>query len=181
MLSCECETDTHTEFCAVGELDRQSLAGGMHSAGKSRGKIKYKTQNFGVGLENDTERETAGRFGDSGGASRFFYVAKASTSEKNRGLENQTEQTVDDGREKSIDNPFQRGETLRKNSHPTVKPIRLMRYLCRLITPPGGTILDPFLGSGSTGIAAKEEGFEFIGIEKEKEYFDIAQCRINVL
>ena len=66
------------------------------------------------------------------------------------------------------------------NTHPTVKPIKLMKYLCRLITPKGGTVLDPFMGSGSTGIAAKDEAFEFIGIEREKEYFEIAERRINV-
>ena len=66
-----------------------------------------------------------------------------------------------------------------KNNHPTVKPIELMKYLCRLVTPKGGTVLDPFMGSGSTGMAAKDEGFEFIGIEKEKEYFEIAEQRIN--
>jgi len=66
------------------------------------------------------------------------------------------------------------------NTHPTVKPIKLMKYLCRLITPKGGTVLDPFMGSGSTGIAAKDEGFEFIGIEKEKEYFEIAEQRVSV-
>ena len=66
------------------------------------------------------------------------------------------------------------------NIHPTVKPIKLMKYLCRLITPKGGTVLDPFMGSGSTGIAAKDEGFEFIGIEREKEYFEIAERRVSV-
>mgnify|MGYP001300306892 CR=1 FL=1 len=66
------------------------------------------------------------------------------------------------------------------NTHPTVKPLKLMRYLCRLITPKGGTVLDPFMGSGSTGIAAKDEGFEFIGIEREKEYFEIAERRVSV-
>ena len=69
--------------------------------------------------------------------------------------------------------------TERKNIHPTVKPVELMKYLCRLVTPKGGTVLDPFMGSGSTGMAAKDEGFEFIGIEKEKEYFEIAEQRIN--
>ena len=67
----------------------------------------------------------------------------------------------------------------RKNTHPTVKPIKLMKYLCRLVTPKGGTVLDPFMGSGSTGMAAKDEGFDFIGIEKEKEYFEISESRIN--
>ena len=65
------------------------------------------------------------------------------------------------------------------NTHPTVKPQELMKYLCRLVTPKGGTVLDPFMGSGSTGMAAKDEGFEFIGIEREKEYFEIAEKRIQ--
>ena len=66
-----------------------------------------------------------------------------------------------------------------KNVHPTVKSTELMRYLCRLVTPPGGTIIDPFMGSGSTGKGAILEGFDFIGIEQEKESFDIAEARIN--
>jgi site-specific DNA-methyltransferase (adenine-specific) len=68
----------------------------------------------------------------------------------------------------------------RKNTHPTVKPQELMKYLCRLVTPKGGVVLDPFMGSGSTGMAAKDEGFDFIGIEKEQEYFEIAEARIKV-
>ena len=68
---------------------------------------------------------------------------------------------------------------MRVNTHPTVKPQELMKYLCRLVTPKGGTVLDPFMGSGSTGMAAKDEGFEFIGIEREKEYFEIAEKRIS--
>ena len=66
------------------------------------------------------------------------------------------------------------------NTHPTVKPQELMKYLCRLVTPKGGVVLDPFMGSGSTGMAAKDEGFDFIGIEKEEEYFEIASARIKV-
>ena len=66
-----------------------------------------------------------------------------------------------------------------KNTHPTVKPVELMKYLCRLVTPKGGTVLDPFMGSGSTGMAAKDEGFDFIGIEKEREYYEIAEARIK--
>lgn len=73
-----------------------------------------------------------------------------------------------------------KAEKGKDNSHPTVKPIKLMKYLCRLVTPKGGTVLDPFMGSGSTGIAAKDEGFEFIGIEREKEYFEIAEQRVSV-
>jgi DNA modification methylase len=114
--------------------------------------------------------------GDSGSAARFFYTAKADTSERNKYLIGKP-QKVNDGRDTPIDNPFQRGETLRKNIHPTVKPVDLLRYLCRLITPPGGLILDPFAGSGSTGVAAHEEGFDYILVEIEKEYYDIARIR----
>lgn len=169
--------------CAVAELDRQS--GVLDSGGPSRNPEKYKDRYHdkadkqGLNTHGKYNKKELIGYADKGGASRFFYVAKASTSEKNKGLETNEAVTVDDGRDKSIDNPFQRGETLRKNSHPTVKAVKLMRYLCRLITPPGGVILDPFMGSGSTGIAAREEGFQFIGIEKDKEYFEIARARIE--
>lgn len=86
---------------------------------------------------------------DSGGASRFYYCAKSSRTE--------------------------RGET---NNHPTVKPLALMRWLCRLVTPPGGLILDPFTGSGSTGVAARQEGFRFLGVEQSPEYAEMARKRI---
>jgi hypothetical protein len=90
-------------------------------------------------------------YGDSGSAARFFYCAKASKADREDG-----------------------------NGHPTVKPTDLMRYLCRLVTPPGGIVLDPFMGSGSTGKAAVLEGFRFIGIEREAEYIEIARGRIQV-
>ena len=73
----------------------------------------------------------------------------------------------------------ERFTTAKQNHHPTVKPTALMRYLCRLVTPPGGTVLDPFMGSGSTGKAAVLEGFGFIGIEREAEYVEIAKARIE--
>lgn len=85
---------------------------------------------------------------DQGSAARFFYCAKASKADRGA------------------------------NTHPTVKPTDLMRYLCRLVTPPGGTVLDPFTGSGSTGKAAKMEGFNFVGFEMQAEYVAIAQARI---
>jgi len=118
-------------------------------------------------------------YADKGSASRFFYCAKASKSERNQGLEEFEEEKVSDGREKEADNAFQRGKTMRANTHPTIKPIKLMQYLVRLITPKGGTVLDPYIGSGSTGIGAKLEGFDFIGIEREQEYCDIAEARIK--
>jgi site-specific DNA-methyltransferase (adenine-specific) len=119
-------------------------------------------------------------FGDSGSASRFFYCAKASKSERNKGCEELEEkQYSHDGREKEIENAFQRNKSVATNNHPTVKPISLMQYLVRLVTPKGGTVLDPFMGSGTTGIGAKLEGFDFIGIEREAEYIKIAEARIN--
>ena len=118
-------------------------------------------------------------FNDSGSASRFFYCAKASQAERNMGLYGFEEDTTDDGRDKSIDNAFQRGETKRRNIHPTVKPLELMRYLVRLITPKGGVCLDPYVGSGTTAIACKKEKFDYIGIELDKKYHAIAEARIK--
>jgi DNA modification methylase len=111
-------------------------------------------------------------------ASRFFYEGKASREEREAGLVGLEARAVGDGRETPIDNPYQRGETKRQNVHPTVKPIAVMRWLCKLITPPGGVILDPFCGSGTTGCAATQLGFEFVGIEREPEYAEIARARI---
>ncbi len=96
-------------------------------------------------------------YGDHGNASRYFYCAKTSKDERKFGL----------------------GADIKANTHPTVKPVELMRYLVRLVTPKGGLVLDPFMGSGSTGMGAREEDFSFIGIEKEREYYEIAKARIK--
>ncbi len=122
--------------------------------------------------------ELISRFDDDS-AARFFYCPKASNSERNENLDEFEEQITDDGRNKKIDNPYLRRGTKRRNTHPTVKPVELMKYLCKLITPKNGIILDPFMGSGSTGIAAKIENFNFIGIEIDEEYFKIARTRID--
>ncbi|RVL38053.1 site-specific DNA-methyltransferase [Sinorhizobium meliloti] len=116
--------------------------------------------------------------GDSGSAARFFYCAKASRADRDAGLEAATKATTSDGPAVAADNAYQRGKTLRANTHPTVKPTTLMQWLCRLVTPPGGVILDPFMGSGSTGKAAVLEGFQFVGCEREDEYMPIATARI---
>jgi DNA modification methylase len=116
--------------------------------------------------------------GDAGSAARFFYTAKASKHDRNEGLEGLEGRVTDDGREVPADNAYQRGKTERKNHHPTVKPTDLMRYLCRLITPKGGIVLDPFMGSGSTLKAAELEGFSAIGIELDPAYIEIARRRI---
>lgn len=116
-------------------------------------------------------------YGDSGGPSRFFYTAKASRSEREAGLEDFERQRRSDGRAKDIENPRLR-TTARRNDHPTVKPVALMRWLCRLVTPPGGLVLDPFMGSGSTRVAALAEGFDFLGIELDDHYAAIAAARL---
>ncbi len=119
--------------------------------------------------------------GDSGTAARFFYCAKASKEDRDSGLEDFPPERVNDGRSAIADSAYQRGESVRSNNHPTVKPTDLMRYLCRLVTPAGGLVLDPFAGSGSTGKAAIAEGFQFIGIELDPEYATIAEARIRVV
>lgn len=116
--------------------------------------------------------------GDFGSAARFFWCPKTSKADRNEGLEGLEGLVTDDGRKVPADNAFQRGKTQRKNHHPTVKPTDLMRYLCRLVTPPGGTVLDPFAGSGSTLKAAELEGFSSIGIELDPAYVEIAKRRI---
>jgi predicted RNA methylase len=121
--------------------------------------------------------ETVGGFDDEGGASRFFYCAKASPSEKNAGLEDMP-LVAAGGLEGRHDGSLGK-VTMAQNTHPTVKPISLMRYLCRLVTPPEGVVLDPFMGTGTTGIACSMEGFSFIGIEKDSESYIIANKRVE--
>jgi site-specific DNA-methyltransferase (adenine-specific) len=120
---------------------------------------------------------------DSGGASRFFYCAKSSRKEREAGLEGMERKTVQSGMggDMPTDDDGQtrdRFKVTAANVHPTVKPIALMRWLCRLVTPKGGLILDPFTGSGTTGCAAVLEGFRFVGVEREPEYAAIAEKRI---
>lgn len=150
---------SHTPFCtdeqcdlecAIKMLDEQSLAGGMHSAGKASSGKTIVGRDFSVCDGPKRPRLNTVRLGDCGGASRFFYCAKISSSERGEG-----------------------------NNHPTVKAKKLMGYLIKLVTPPGGVVLDPFMGSGSTGIACREQGFEFVGIERDPQYFEIAKQRIK--
>lgn len=122
--------------------------------------------------------------GDSGSAARFFYCAKATAEERNEGLDHLPERVkVFNGQagESSEDmKPIEKRFTTKaRNTHPTVKPLALMRYLCRLICPPDGLILDPFFGSGSTGVAAIQEGFRIIGIEADEHHCEIAKGRVS--
>jgi len=120
-------------------------------------------------------------YSDTGSAARFFYCAKASKADRDEGLEGFE---LKRGGSETFDSRTRDGvgaerQPTRANVHPTVKPTALMRYLCRLVTPPGGLVLDPFMGSGSTGKAAVLEGFEFIGIERDADYLEIATSRIQ--
>jgi site-specific DNA-methyltransferase (adenine-specific) len=123
---------------------------------------------------------------DSGSAARFFYTPKASKRDRDEGCEGMEERgKVFNGQSAhsaglapgSVEDKFTTAPA--RNSHPTVKPTDLMRYLCRLVTPPGGVVLDPFMGSGSTGKGATLEGLDFIGIEQNAEYIEIAKARIQ--
>jgi site-specific DNA-methyltransferase (adenine-specific) len=147
--------DTCADDCAVKVLDEQS-EGKMHSAGAARdGSTAIVADTYAASGYRLPPNRNMRRLGDSGGASRFFYQAKPSTKERSQGLA--------DGA---------------RNTHTTVKSISLMRHLVSLIAAPGATILDPFTGSGSTGIAALAEGCHFVGIEREAEYVEIARQRI---
>jgi DNA modification methylase len=117
--------------------------------------------------------------GDSGSAARFFYCAKASKRDRNEGCDGIEEKRPDTRTQTGMGTFDEKGVAKQSNHHPTVKPTDLMAYLCRLITPPSGLILDPFMGSGSTGKAAVREGFRFIGIEQSEEYCEIALARIK--
>jgi site-specific DNA-methyltransferase (adenine-specific) len=157
--------------CPVKLLDEQSgLRPGMSGGGNHR-------EDYAGGLFGAIDSPNTAR-GDIGGASRFFFTAKPSREERERGCDWMEPETVDDGRQAPSDNPRLRGSTLRRNIHPTVKSTALMRWLCRLITPRGGLVLDPFCGSGSTIVAALAEGFRAIGIEQDSRFVEIAKARI---
>ncbi len=141
-----------TEGCAVKMLDEQTSELSTHA-----GHLKPREHKSYHGFNSRPEQKIVG---EKGGASRFFYCAKASKKDRNEGLEVVSEKQA-------------------QNIHPTVKSTKLMEYLIRLITPPQGTVLDPFMGSGSTGKAAINLDFSFIGIEKEEQYFEIACARIG--
>jgi site-specific DNA-methyltransferase (adenine-specific) len=169
--------DCH-EDCPIRILDEQSGVSKSSNTKRNRNTLGS------FGMPNDETPE----YNDKGGASRFFYVAKASKSERNKGLEEfDTKQTQGGGGGigdyeddvNSASGKYGSEKAPNKNFHPTVKPIKLMQYLVKLITPPNGIVLDPFCGSGTTGVACKLDGFQFVGLEQDPEYFRIAEARIN--
>lgn len=166
---------------AAAELDEQS--GERGAAAPVRGSEPSAASN---GLVTNARARVPGAFhADSGGASRFFYVAKPSRKERDQGCDHLPAKSGGEATGRTdgsagAGNPRAgAGRTGgARNFHPTVKPVELMRYLVRLVTPPGGSVFDPFLGSGTTGMAAQLEGRGFLGIEREAEYMQIALARI---
>ena len=196
---------TCNEDCPIRIMDEQS---GISKTGDIK---PYEQKNTNSYSGSMPILRNANFKGDKGGASRFFYCAKASKSERNKGLIGFEEKEKPDNYimpkltcsicgSKRVDSTNKLvcncgGETHyenqnskesknnlagnNKNFHPTVKPVALMQYLVRMITPPNGIVLDPFNGSGTTGIACKLEGFEYVGMELDAEYCKIAQARID--
>ena len=179
--------------CPVKALAEQS--GERKAAGHYNGEVTAARHGF-IGGNTDA----GWGYGDTGTAARFFpnfepspldtldapflYTAKASRREREAGLEGMAEKqqgqrygTVQDARPHTRDD-YEYPRQPMRNSHPTVKPLNLCRWLCRLICQPGGIVLDPFTGSGTTGMAATMEGFNFVGIEQDAEYIEIARRRI---
>lgn len=149
---------------------RAELLGGLGGSGEAVGYgDRGGPSRFFLTVENDRE--------NLGETLRFFYAPKAATSEREAGLDGFDAERRSDGRTTDIENPRLR-TSARRNDHPTVKPIALMRWLVRLVTPPGGVVLDPFAGSGTTLIAAGLEGFRATGIEMDAHYCEIAHARI---
>ena len=152
ILGCACDGEVHDPDCVVVMLDKQS--GVSKSTGGRTANISKTSKIYGNGKglgQNKNVEDVRGDpgLGDCGGASRFFYCVKASKAERGEG-----------------------------NVHPTVKPLKLMRYLCKLVTPTNGHVLDLFMGSGTTGLACQAEGFAFTGIEQSPEYLQVAWNRL---
>lgn len=163
---------------AAADLDRQTgiLTSGANPARRASDKFRDVFGDFAGQAECDPARGA-----DSGGASRFFYCAKASRAERDAGCEAIDKKPLSWSSGDQSPGTFQADGTEKaaRNAHPTVKPIELMRWLVRLVTPGGGLVLDPFCGSGTTGCAAVLEGFDFLGIEREEEYVETARARIE--
>jgi site-specific DNA-methyltransferase (adenine-specific) len=191
------------EFCTpeeqakhASEWDRNWTTSPIHHFDIATGNHPGKKREIGNGPQQHTGRWPANLIHDGseeavlgmGESSRYFYCAKASKRDRDEGCEGMAvrQSKISDLKGdryledvNCADGKYQAAKAPSRNHHPTVKPTDLMRYLCRLVTPPNGIVLDPFMGSGSTGKAAVLEGFDFIGIEREAEYIDIARARIE--
>ena len=180
----------HVDGCRVGTVDTYTRTGTRE---RVRGYVGIKSEDtipalpqhpqgrWPANVLHDGSAEVVAGFPgeDDASAARFFYSPKASRAEREAGLDalGDYRGTTDDGRQTAADNAYQRGATQRRNVHPTVKPAALIGYLQRLVTPPGGLTVDPYLGSGTAAIAAEREGFRFAGCERETPYAVIAWHR----
>jgi site-specific DNA-methyltransferase (adenine-specific) len=182
--------------CRVGTEERTydltMTSGNFKTTGGGRNKKSGQstvTGRFPANLMHDGSQEVLDLFpGDEASSpARFFYCPKASKSDRDDGcdkleLKRTAKLAGPNNDRENLDGLSERFRTTpSKNNHPTVKPTALMQYLCRLITPPGGTVLDPFSGSGSTGRGAVSQGFNFIGIELSPDYVEIAKARIEAV
>ena len=159
------------------------VTGPSKAAPRNNGEFKR------VAKGKETAHVTYGHSDAGGSAARFFYCAKTNSTDRNEGCDGLDDSFIAASNQAQAQ--LKRGVTEYKaasgtnsiksvkNNHPTVKPTDLMRYLCRLITPPEGTVLDPWMGSGSTGKACGAEGFNFIGMEMDEKYFTISQARVS--
>lgn len=173
-------TTTETGSSTPSDPLKPNISDGATSAGRWPSNVLVLSEDAAI-YDQANPYVVGSGAGDEGiGVSRVFYVPKADRADREPVLRGQLEPVagsrMQDGMKTGSGNDR---NVVRENSHATVKPTDLMRHLIRLVTPPGGTILDPFLGSGSTAIAAELEGFPWIGIEKEPEYVAIAEARLN--
>jgi DNA modification methylase len=173
------------DACRVGNRERPKCVDAKTGSKSAYGEYHYPKSDtplpdarFPANLIHDGSPEVVALFPND--AQRFFYSAKAQSSERDFGLEGHEVQKAG-AMQGSIsgDLNWSHEPTYRRNHHPTVKPVDVMKWLVRLVTPPSGIVLDPFMGSGTTGIAAKLQGFGFVGIEREPEYYALAQSRIG--
>lgn len=172
----------HSVVADVQSLDEEELSL-ISKILKQGGHLCLMSDDSAVATAEDLGFELRDTIYLANSATEIFYCAKASKKEKNKGLDAFIPKTVNDGRTAPHDTPFQRADSLRKNTHPTVKPLKLLEWLLDEFSgdSPNSTVLDPFMGSGSAGVAAKKKGFQYIGLEIEKEYMEIAKARLGAV
>jgi len=173
-----CRVGTN-DVLSIGSNNRDNGSINFAMADNKDAQTQHDLGRFPANFIHDGSDETTQGLGE---ASRYFYCAKASKRDRDEGCDEfeskrHSDRNKDDG--VGGDNPRNRTNKSRQNFHPTVKPTDLMRYLVRMVTPPNGTVLDPFTGSGSTGKACMIEGFDFVGCELSDEYAEIAKSRIE--
>ena len=166
-----------TEKLSIGSNNRQNALVNFGMKDNKETQEQNLQGRWPANVIHDGSEEVLEYFGEP---QRFFYCAKASKSERNAGLERLPERNnaERDGRTSGLNSAGHQKPTISQNFHPTVKPIALMRYLVKLVTPPNGTVLDPFLGSGTTAVAAILEGFNWMGCEMTEDYWPIIEARV---